>query len=593
MDERLRRERGWIVDLVNVHEMAHTYFGNAVVMRDFAHAWLKESFAEFIEWEYLEQCGDQATAHFYILKELGVYVRECQESYMRPIVANHYQSSYQLFDMHLYPGGALRLRMLRFLLGPDVFWPAVSAYLTQFHGKVVETADFRRVLEQQSGLSLVRFFEQWLYSPGFLQLKASFSHDSPSAVLTITVEQTQQISGGGSGIGLFDSDLECLVEVSKDNWITTTIALSSQKPSSSATLRDVIARPLQIVFDPYLKLAHTMDFAPGLDLLHRTLMHGPSAAACMKAARALASLGTRGAVSALQEGLTTHPAWGVRLVVAEVLGELRRAASADILAAALCKEQDARVMVAVLSALAEHRVPSAEAAVLAFVSSMETGQQPYTVMAAALSALGAFRNDAHFSTLAHYAAHGTGPKPSSSCAAIAQDSNTSKLTTNSPSPPTPWIWVRRGAVQGLGQLHSARARAWLAAHLNRFPHHHTLRTAVVSALGTCCEWLSLGEKLAAADVLVPLCTTDRAACVRIAAGKALVSLSGSTHLHVLHQLRSTVCNQDQASVDQLIAQCGAKGSSGEEMERLRIRVEELALKIDKLDEAADGNGTGK
>ena len=34
--------------------MAHSYFGDAVVCRDFAHAWLKESWATYIEHAWLE-----------------------------------------------------------------------------------------------------------------------------------------------------------------------------------------------------------------------------------------------------------------------------------------------------------------------------------------------------------------------------------------------------------------------------------------------------------------------------------------------------------------------------------------------------------
>ena len=42
--------------------------------------------------------------------------------------------------------------------------------------KVVETSDFRKCLEEVSGRSLVRFFEQWFYSPSFPQVP---THASP------------------------------------------------------------------------------------------------------------------------------------------------------------------------------------------------------------------------------------------------------------------------------------------------------------------------------------------------------------------------------------------------------------------------------
>ena len=53
-DETLHAEWGWLVDLINLHEMAHSYFGDAVVCRDYAHAWLKEGWATYMESVWLE-----------------------------------------------------------------------------------------------------------------------------------------------------------------------------------------------------------------------------------------------------------------------------------------------------------------------------------------------------------------------------------------------------------------------------------------------------------------------------------------------------------------------------------------------------------
>jgi aminopeptidase N len=42
-DSLHHEEREVMMDRVNIHEMGHSYFGDAVVMRHFEHAWLKES----------------------------------------------------------------------------------------------------------------------------------------------------------------------------------------------------------------------------------------------------------------------------------------------------------------------------------------------------------------------------------------------------------------------------------------------------------------------------------------------------------------------------------------------------------------------
>ena len=55
LDETLHAERGWLVDLINLHEMAHSYFGDLVVCRDYAHAWLKEGWATYMESVWLDE----------------------------------------------------------------------------------------------------------------------------------------------------------------------------------------------------------------------------------------------------------------------------------------------------------------------------------------------------------------------------------------------------------------------------------------------------------------------------------------------------------------------------------------------------------
>ena len=76
---------------------------------------------------------------------------EADSRYKRAIVNRHFRSSWDMYDRHLYPGGACRLHMLRRELGDEVFWAAVQDYLKRFDGKVVETDDFRLVMEAAFG----------------------------------------------------------------------------------------------------------------------------------------------------------------------------------------------------------------------------------------------------------------------------------------------------------------------------------------------------------------------------------------------------------------------------------------------------------
>ena len=199
LNEDLAREWTWLIDQINVHEMAHSYFGDAVVCRDFAHVWLKESWATYMESCWLEHKygADEANYDFY--RNAHAYFEEADGSYKRPIVTRTFDSSWDMYDRHLYPGGAARLHTLRSELGDDVFWEAVSDYIETYSGGVVETQDFRRMMEMHSGRSLSRFFDQWFQTAGYPDLCASFTWDAEKKEGTFTLEQ-KQIDDDGCGV---------------------------------------------------------------------------------------------------------------------------------------------------------------------------------------------------------------------------------------------------------------------------------------------------------------------------------------------------------------------------------------------------------
>ncbi len=65
----------------------------------------------------------------------------------------------------VYSKGSIVLHMLRQRLGDEAFFKGVREYVQRFKFREVETDDFRRVMEEVSGQSLERFFEQWVYRP--------------------------------------------------------------------------------------------------------------------------------------------------------------------------------------------------------------------------------------------------------------------------------------------------------------------------------------------------------------------------------------------------------------------------------------------
>ena len=143
-------ERPFDVDQTNVHEMAHAYFGDLVVCRDFAHAWLKESWATYMETCWLEDSKGRDGQPYDLYRNAQSYFSEVDDRYARSPVTRNFTSSWQMYVRHLYPGGACRLHTLRCELGDEIFWAGVRDYLSTYQQQVVETDDFRKVREQRA-----------------------------------------------------------------------------------------------------------------------------------------------------------------------------------------------------------------------------------------------------------------------------------------------------------------------------------------------------------------------------------------------------------------------------------------------------------
>lgn len=538
-DERWHAETGWLVDLVNVHEMAHTWFGDEVVCRDFAQSWLKESWATYIESVWIEEHWGAEAMQAWLTVGLRNYLDEARSRYRRPIATRRFDSSWDLFDRHLYPGGAVRLHLLRRELGDPVFWPAVRDYLERFAGGVVETADLRRVMEQHSGQNLARFFDQWFESPGHPKLEVKTAWKAEEGLFTVHLRQTQ--CDPTAGVGLFTFPLELAVLSEDGSWQRH--RLDVQHERASLTLR---GKPVQLILDPDASLPHELiDWDPGDELL-LAAMRGPSVRGRLQAFEAACALGRPALLAALGPVWRAESLWLVRRILAAMLGESRFARAAGLLSELVLEEQDPRVMGPLMSACVSHRDPRVAAALVAWLALPD---RPYGACQQALASLGAQRGLVHHPLLLTH------------------------LGIESP-----WDRVRQGALTGLGASREAAAlehiRPWIAQ--GSLP----VRKAAVLALAEAARWAGRGARQRVAEELVDR-LRDPDAALRKAAAQALASLGESSAASAIEAATRSITEQDRPAMLRQAAglRTGDGGVAG-----LEKRVEALEARIRKLEE---------
>lgn len=576
LDKRSAKERAHRVDSTVVHELAHTWFGDTVVCSDFCHSFLKESFATLISAEWYHYKNGNDDFQYTLARYAEVSFAETAE-YMRPIVTRTYESSWSLFDRHLYTNGAWRLHMLRVKLGDEVFWGAVSAYLHKRSWKVVEADDLRKDLEEYSGEQLCAYFEQWFYSKGHPILEASFSYDAgKGGQASVSIKQVQV--DDRKGVGLFDITVGVAMETASGTWETHTIAMESGTSSGQFSVR-LPAKPLQIVIDPEKTLLHSLARFSGVgdDMCLRSLVHAPTFAGRHQAARLLHDSGSRRSRNALKEALCKEKHWGLRSMIAQLLGKTGRLDVLPALIEAAFREPDARVIPTILAAIGEYRERRAEEALLKYVREGHEMMRTYGAIGAALRGLGKQRNLDHLDLITGFLED---PKSRGKGFEIAQS-----------------------AAIALGHLRDWKATEVLMRNMD--PPNVSLsprvRGTIVRAIGQAAAWEGSVGRMKVFEFVERICKGDEVKSVREAAGSVLCGLADAGNAGpALDALEKSVENQAKAKVRgfKRKARRAANGREGSSkamatlVEKLQSEVAELRAKVEDVQGKLD-TGVGK
>ncbi len=194
-DERGRRDTP-STGLV-AHEAAHQWFGDLVTCEDWSEIWLNEGFATYADALYTEKSRGA--------DEFKIRVRDMQDSYTRrdvgknrrPMLHDVYRDPMDLFfSGHAYEGGAVRLHLLRSVLGDKVFFAGLRRYVSENANRAVDTGDLRKSMEAVARVDLGWFFDTWFEKPGFPEFQVSWRYDQLRKLVVLTVNQVQDPSDG-------------------------------------------------------------------------------------------------------------------------------------------------------------------------------------------------------------------------------------------------------------------------------------------------------------------------------------------------------------------------------------------------------------
>jgi aminopeptidase N len=463
--------------------------------------------------------------------------------------------------------------MLRFVLGEQAFWRTIQRYAQTNRGREVITADLERAIEETTGRSMGRFFEQWVYRAGHPEFEVSYDWDDEHHLASLTVKQTQKVD---EHYPYFTTpvDMAFTLPASDDtqHGETTTTFRVQVEEAQQRFYFPLPRKPLAVRFDQGGWILKTLKFERPVELLTYQLTHDADVLGRIEAAEELGKLGDPKSVEALAAALLNDPFWGVRVEIAATLGKLRTTRALDALLAGLEQTQNPRARRAIVAALGSFRAPEqpelAERAAAALTAVVKQGDPSYFVEGAAAQALGQTRTSGAFDALV--------------------------AASDRPS----WNEViREGVFQGLAAMGDPKAAPVLVGFLAR-TNSIQARAAAARALGALASDHRLDSGEARQQVVQGLMGTldDPWPPARGSAARALASMRETSALDALDQMASRELDGIFTRVARQAAQAirEGKGPSDEvrqlrndfdtikeENRKLRERLETLEARLEQ------------
>jgi len=542
LDERAAIDNKNTESLV-LHELAHQWFGDLVVIKHWSHAWIKEGMASYAEvlWSEHEYGADDGA--YYLLREARSYLEEDSSRYRRPIVTNVYREAIELYDRHLYEKGACVYHLIRGILGDELFDSAIATFVKDNAHQTVETVDLIRAIDKATGYNLQNIFDQYVFRGGHPDYKVTYTWDADNNLATLIINQTQAEKE------LFDLKIPIAFGYTSDpaKLVKFKLRIYQKQQSFHFPLEQ---KPDFVSFDLGNKFLKTVTLEYPIPELKAQLKHDLDPISRIYAAEALAKKGGIDIIKTLEESLTLDPFWGVRLEAAKQLGNIKLNQTATALISGL-SDKDSRVRRAVVESLAKIEI---DTSYQTLKDLLEKGDPSYYVEASAARSLGKIVS--------------TNLKE--------KQAETIELLTKILNERSGWNEVvRSGAIGGLSNLKASPEAADLILNYTKLGTPIPLRLAAIRALGPVSTSQSPEILESILDRLQSI-TNETYFLTQVAITSSLGRMTAPKAIDLLQDLyRSTLDGRVKRKAEEEIAKLRKKIGSNKQIEELRQKIESI------------------
>ncbi|GAA5657668.1 MULTISPECIES: aminopeptidase N [Brucella] len=239
------------IEAVIAHEYFHNWTGNRITCRDWFQLCLKEGLTVYRDHEFSADERSRPVKRIAEVKILKAQqFPEDAGPLAHPVRPREYREINNFYTATVYEKGSEVVRMIRTIIGPELFRKGMDLYFERHDGEAATIEDFIKVFADVSGQDFSQF-ALWYDQAGTPKVEAAFSYDAAKETFSIELAQSLGATPGQSvkkpmhipiTYGLIGSDGEDMVPTSVEGGDVRGDVIHLHRPSETIVFHGIKER---------------------------------------------------------------------------------------------------------------------------------------------------------------------------------------------------------------------------------------------------------------------------------------------------------------------------------------------------------------
>lgn len=178
------------IEAIIAHEYFHNWTGNRITCRDWFQLCLKEGLTVFRDHEFSADQRSRTVKRIAEVRTLrSLQFPEDQGPLAHPVRPRHYREINNFYTATVYEKGSEVVRMIRTILGANIFRAGMDLYFERHDGQAVTIEDFLACFETVSQRDLSQF-ALWYHQSGTPHISVSTRYEEETGNYRLELEQS-------------------------------------------------------------------------------------------------------------------------------------------------------------------------------------------------------------------------------------------------------------------------------------------------------------------------------------------------------------------------------------------------------------------